>query len=631
MGRRGEKRRRSKSRDREGDSTTSGFQESGQDSQKNQDSPASARIQTAFIAAPSATIKEDGGDDSSLKYRAFPPPILSSEAGIVDKRIKDVLVIWKTYLESTQKKRKNPMDERCNFRPSLIQQHLWSVLLNTSWNAIGIAPTSSGKTLSYAIPTLVGSCNDKNNNNHGKISSVVVLVPTKELVHQVAFVYQKLIKILIDTSRDIASTTKNEFETSNRVVVPVYGGVDRKDQVRVIEDARRTSRPLVIVATPGRLLDILEQQEKQDAIKQSRAGGRSRDMVFEAGRPHWIVLDEADQLTKDGDLGPQVHNILTRLTETKMESPCDTSRLVFVSATMSSKARKKFEEWMKCDYALLVQLDNGETSPNINVTTNNGVSKDFHIASSQPNPVNVSNRNSLLFSRIPCHLKQVVHVCSEHKKSRKLVHVLQTIRNQGDGPNTVRNGRKGIIFFSKIDKLEYSCKLLRRERMHCIPLHGQLPTTIRQKHLHSFASAGRMPGGEMPLTLLLATDVAARGIDIPGIDFVIQYDFPGNLEHYVHRCGRAGRSSTEATGEVAASDSVSRSKEFTVYSFFTRNLQSMAGDLVRLLETHGAWVDPNLRALVQSTASAIAGKKQLFQASKQRHGINNGFGFYRSQ
>jgi superfamily II DNA/RNA helicase len=291
-----------------------------------------------------------------------------------------------------------------------------------------------------------------------------------------------------------------------------------------------------------------------------------------------------------------------------MESPCYTSRLVFVSATMSSKARKKFEEWMKCDYALLVQLDNGETSPNINGTTNNGVSKDFHIASSQPNPVNVSNRNSLLFSRIPCHLKQIVQVCSEHKKSRKLVHVLQTIRNQGDGPNTVRNGRKGIIFSSKIDKLEYSCKLLRRERMHCIPLHGQLPTTIRQKHLHSFASAGRMPGGEMPLTLLLATDVAARGIDIPGIDFVIQYDFPGNLEHYVHRCGRAGRSSTEATGEVAASDSVSRSKEFTVYSFFTRNLQSMAGDLVRLLETHGAWVDPNLRALVQSTASAIAGK-----------------------
>jgi superfamily II DNA/RNA helicase len=205
--------------------------------------------------------------------------------------------------------------------------------------------------LSYAIPTLVGSCNDdddddnnNNNNHHGKISSVVVLVPTKELLRQVAFVYQKLIKILIDTSRNMASATKNDFETSNRVVVPVYGGVDRQDQVRLIVDARRNSRPLVIVATPGRLLDILEQQEKQDALKQSRTGVRSRDIVLEAGRSHWIVLDEADQLTKDGDLGPQVHNILTRLTETKVESPFDTSRLVFVSATMSSKARKKFEE-----------------------------------------------------------------------------------------------------------------------------------------------------------------------------------------------------------------------------------------------------------------------------------------------
>jgi superfamily II DNA/RNA helicase len=259
---------------------------------------------------------------------------------------------------------------------------------------------------------------------------------------------------------------------------------------------------------------------------------------------------------------------------------------------------------MNCDYALVVQLDNGEASPNINITTNNdGVNNDFH---TQQIPVNVSNRNSLLFSRIPCHLKKIIHVCSEHKKPRKLIHVLQTTRNQEHGPNTVRNGRKGIIFSSKIEKLEYSCKLLRRER--CFTLHGQLPNTIQQKHLHSFASAGRMHEGEMPLTLLLATVVEASGIDISGIEFVIQYDFPGNLEQYVHRCGRAGRSSTGATGEFAASDSVSRSKEFAVYSFFTRNLQSMAGDLVRLLETHGAWVDPNLRALVQSTVSAIAGK-----------------------
>ena len=137
-----------------------------------------------------------------------------------------------------------------------------------------------------------------------------------------------------------------------------------------------------------------------------------------------------------------------------------------------------------------------------------------------------------------------------------------------------RNMPLGIVFFSRIEKLKFLSKLLEKEGVASVKLHSQLSTQLRQTNLQRF-SCGQCP-------LLLATDVAARGIDIPLVQFVIQYDFPGNLQQYVHRCGRAGRS-----GDAA-----------TIYSFFTRNLKAMAADLIQLLEANKAWVDPNLRELV---------------------------------
>ena len=96
----------------------------------------------------------------------------------------------------------------------------------------------------------------------------------------------------------------------------------------------------------------------------------------------------------------------------------------------------------------------------------------------------------------------------------------------------------------------------------------------------------------------MPADIAARGIDIPSVKYVVQYDFP-NLEQYVHRCGRAGRRSLrDGRGSGKHPDIGQEENRATVYSFFTRNLQPMAADVVKLLEANDAWVDPNLRALV---------------------------------
>ena len=93
----------------------------------------------------------------------------------------------------------------------------------------------------------------------------------------------------------------------------------------------------------------------------------------------------------------------------------------------------------------------------------------------------------------------------------------------------------------------------------------------------------------------MATDVAARGIHVKNVEYVINYDFPGSLEQYVHRCGRAGRSKVSGRAGESKAEETSNA---TVYSFFHRELAPMAKDMVDLLRSCNAWVDPNLVALI---------------------------------
>jgi ATP-dependent RNA helicase DDX5/DBP2 len=168
-----------------------------------------------------------------------------------------------------------------------------------------------------------------------------------------------------------------------------------------------------------------------------------------------------------------------------------------------------------------------------------------------------------------------------------------------------RNRPLGIIFVSKIEKIKHITKLLEKEGIASVELHSQLQSTHqRTTNLAQFAC------GQKPL--LLATDLAARGIDIPSVHFVIQYDFPGNLEQYVHRCGRAGR-----TYNMASNNDNGNNPKPTVYSFFTRNLRAMAPDLVQLLESNQAWVDPNLRALANETANGQTGQTRRKNGQKK--------------
>jgi len=117
---------------------------------------------------------------------------------------------------------------------------------------------------------------------------------------------------------------------------------------------------------------------------------------------------------------------------------------------------------------------------------------------------------------------------------------------------------------------------------------------------------------------LLTTDLFARGVHCDDVDYAIQFDFPGNLETYLHRCRRVGRNAISHTNPSSSSPKAHLAKTAVVYSFLTRNLQALAPDLLSLLEAHNqhAWIDPNLRTLAAKAVSAAATNKPKPSKSK---------------
>jgi ATP-dependent RNA helicase DDX5/DBP2 len=222
----------------------------------------------------------------------------------------------------------------------------------------------------------------------------------------------------------------------------------------------------------------------------------------------------------------------------------------------------------------------------------------------------IEKRNSeqnLDLSSIPSNIVQTLHVCSNHKKPKKLIITLQRIYKK---QNEVKVGRftvnnwLSIVFFAQIKTLKYVSKLLIKEGLRCVELYGSLNQMEREKRLLEFKS-GKTP-------ILLATDIAARGIHVNNVNYVINYDFPSSLDQYVHRCGRAGRKEAlkGATSQYPP----------TVYSFFTREYSAIAVSVVDLLKSCKAWIDPNLIALIEENKDEKKKRKRGDESTENATG-----------
>ncbi|KAK3578726.1 hypothetical protein CHS0354_010109 [Potamilus streckersoni] len=252
--------------------------------------------------------------------------------------------------------------------------------------------------------------------------------------------------------------------------------------------------------------------------------GRLIDLL-EAGktnlmRTSYLVLDEADRMLDMG-FEPQIRKILEQVRP-------DRQTLMW-SATWPKEVKGLAEDFLK-DY---IQINIGALS----------------LAASH-------------------NILQIVDVCNEPEKDYKLIKLLEEIMQEKEN--------KTLLFVETKRKADDLARRMKREGWPVMSIHGDKSQPERDWVLAEFRS-GKCP-------ILIATDVASRGLDVEDIKFVINFDYPNSSEDYVHRIGRTGRSTH--TG--------------TAYTFFTPNNSKQARDLIEVLKEASQVVNPKLAQLADS-------------------------------
>ncbi|KAL8998078.1 MAG: hypothetical protein Q9169_002771 [Polycauliona sp. 2 TL-2023] len=294
---------------------------------------------------------------------------------------------------------------------------------------IGLAETGSGKTAAYALPILQALM-DKPQSLFG-----LVMAPTRELADQISKAIEALGSLI-----NVRSCV-------------IVGGMDMVSQAIALG-----KKPHIVVATPGRLLDHLENTK----------GFSLRSLKY-------LVLDEADRLL-DLDFGDILDKILKVLPRER--------RTYLFSATMTSKVES---------------LQRASLSNPLRVS----------ISANKYQTVATLIQNYLL---LPFKDKDLY-----------LVYLLNRFA-----------GQSIIVFTRTVNDAQRLALLVRSLNFKAIPLHGQLSQTAR------LGALGKFRAGES-VRILIATDVASRGLDIPSVDVVVNFDLPQDSATYIHRVGRTAR------------------------------------------------------------------------------------------
>lgn len=327
--------------------------------------------------------------------------------------------------------------------PTPIQSQGWPMALSGR-DLVGIAATGSGKTLAFILPALI-HIRAQPYLQPGDGPICLVLSPTRELANQTQEECQRF-----GSSSGIRNTC-------------VYGGVGKRGQ---IEALRRGAE--IVIATPGRLLDLLEMG------------------ATNLRRVTYLVMDEADRMLDMG-FEVQIRKIVGQIRP-------DRQTLMW-SATWPQEVQQLARDFLH-----------------------------------DPIQVNVGS----LDLKVTDHVKQIIKCVTDRQKFDETLAILKSI-----------DPHSRVIIFTKSKRgADELTRDLRHRGFNALAIHGDKEQRERDYVLNEFKS-GRT-------TIMVATDVASRGLDVKDIRVVINYDFPMCVEDYIHRVGRAGRKTADGYSEGTA-------------------------------------------------------------------------------
>ena len=331
--------------------------------------------------------------------------------------------------------------------PTEIQQKAIPQLLSSTTDVVGLAKTGTGKTAAFGLPLLQLIQVEK------EVVQAVILVPTRELGHQ------------IHTNLEQFSKNINGIS-----IAVTCGGIPIKPQIERLKTPTH-----IVVATPGRLIDLI--QRKAIDLKETQ----------------FLVLDEADEM---------VSILKESLDEIVAELPKKHRTFLF-SATLPGTIKQLIQNYLSKNVV--------EISANMETIGNQGIDHQYIVV----DPI---------------------------EKLDVLMHFLNSRENE-----------RGIIFCKTKAAVNKLAKNLAINKFSSGAIHGSLSQGIRDRIMGQFR--------EGHINILIATDLAARGIDVADVSFVVNYHLPDVYEAYVHRSGRTARAGAkglsltvlqaEEVGEIA--------------------------------------------------------------------------------
>ena len=351
--------------------------------------------------------------------------------------------------------------------PTPIQADAIPLILKRE-DVIGSAQTGTGKTAAFAIPMLQHMYNDLQNLNGKRKVQALIVTPTRELAIQIGESF----------------TAYGKYTGIKNTVI--FGGVSQGSQTKALR-----SGVDILVATPGRLLDLMNQ------------GFISlRDIKY-------FVLDEADRMLDMGFIH-DIKKIIAKLPKERQS--------LFFSATMPKS---------------IVTLS--------------------HQILNNPKKVAVSPVSSTAET-----IQQYLYTTNKGHKNDLLLHILQN-----------RDLEQVLLFSRTKHGADKIVRNLHKKRIEAAAIHGNKSQNQRQKALKDFKDGRKR--------VLVATDIAARGIDIDKLRYVINYDIPNESETYVHRIGRCGRA-----GEEGISISLCEPEE----NAYITDIEKLTGQKIEIIKDH---------------------------------------------